>query len=205
MPKRLVEPREEVEEREEELLDPEVRTLCHKHSSPARHRRESWLSGCRVALLRGKRLRWSERVVPAPRRPLGSRVLITSAARRSLLTCQRDGSSDPCFEGALDCAPQERRTFNRITGMTDGERDIIASAGEWEAKNSAESQQESPEERSIRAFDIALDEWFGEDLAKVSESHLGAYAPYSTRAVLLSRAVRHLDTPQWKNQPEGRG
>ena len=68
----------------------------------------------------------------------------------------------------LTHTPQERRTFNRITGMTDGEKDIIASAGEWEAKNAAEaSQEESPEERSIRAFDNALDEWFGEELAEV--------------------------------------
>ena len=57
----------------------------------------------------------------------------------------------------------EARLPNRLTGMTEGERNIIESAGEWEAKSEAEDN----EERSIRAFDNALDDWFGEDLAKV--------------------------------------
>jgi hypothetical protein len=111
------------------------------------------------------------------------------------------------FEGAVECAPQEERTFNRITGMTDGEREIIALAGEREAKNAADSQEESPEERAIRAFDTALDEWFGEDLAKVRQSRLAAHPFYSTAAFLqhCSRfscraLVRPLVTPRMVNR-----
>ena len=81
VPKRLIEPREEVEEREEVLLDPEVRVVCRMHSSPARHGSEGWSPRCRVAVLRwrGRRPRGSEPSVPAPRRPSEARVLITSA------------------------------------------------------------------------------------------------------------------------------
>jgi hypothetical protein len=78
VPKRLIEPREQLEQRDEELLHPEVRMLFHMHSPPARHRRER-SSCCCLLRWRGRRLRCSARTAPAPSRPLGARVLITSA------------------------------------------------------------------------------------------------------------------------------